>query len=1146
MVSGPRVKTRKGPSVQVDYLIHIQEIKPWPPSQSLKSVRAIVIQWEHGDRTGSTSQVVPFLGSGVGDGRIEFNESFKLPVTLLKEISNKGGDGNAYQKNCIEFNLYEPRRDKTVKGQPLGTAIINLAEYGVVKEGLSVSAPINCTRAYRNTTQALLVLKIQPFERSRVSSSSSSDVLRREVSIDRNGIESLSTLTSEECAEEAEIASFTDDDGSSHSSVAVSSSTNGSNCGSLPQGEDESEGVKSNPGEHEDERVVHSKTKSANLDEKQVVKSLSDSKGSTSHSSTDLSSDLAWLSKKIGGRGSNKFSTSSESEPTENSQNPHVMTKHVEPVQQMESIPGNSESGVEIYSPQSSEEGRFSGHLGQQSFPIINIPDESKSFMKSASHFSSSENSSTPVGNRNENVRGVVTKNGSYEDENNENYPERRQESSAHNREKYLENEQEQEQEIVEEDQCEDAMKNDSEESDTNATDSENASTPVGNRHEDARAVVTKNGSNEGENSENYQERRQEPGVHTRENYQENEQVQEIVEDQESEDTLKNDSEESDVNSTDMDSYGEKSTILNNESLKHVKSVRSSAEPNRVNGSVRGYHHLAQDKQLSAQGLANERKERKEHSTLLLESKLHKLEQRVKMAEGELREAAAIEASLYSVVAEHGSSANKVHAPARRLSRFYFHACKDDSILKRGSAAKSAVSGLILVARACGNDVPRLTFWLSNSVVLRATISKFHRQQCLPHATETMLGKAVSKDSKKISSPLKWEGFSSNGIRDDICESFGNWEDPRTFTRALQRTEAWIFSRIVESIWWQILIPHMQSGAAKEIRGSMNSLISKVYRRTASSDNEERGSYSSELWKKAFKDACERICPVRAGGHECGCLRFLSKLIMEQCVARLDVAMFNAILRESADEIPSDPLSDPISDAGVLPIPAGQASFGAGAQLKNTIGNWSRWLTDLFDIDDGESLKDGNEENGNKELDTSAKSFHLLNALSDLMMLPKDMLLSRSMRKEVCPAFGPSLIRRVLNIFVPDEFCRDPIPEAVLEVLLSEERFEAEDDSVTNYPCTAAPVAYMPPPIASVAGMLGDGYSYSMLTRSASSVLKKSYTSDEELELLDSPLSFIITDGTGASQSLAKQSSMPKSSGRQRYQLLREVWNNSE
>lgn len=48
------------------------------------------------------------------------------------------------------------------------------------------------------------------------------------------------------------------------------------------------------------------------------------------------------------------------------------------------------------------------------------------------------------------------------------------------------------------------------------------------------------------------------------------------------------------------------------------------------------------------------------------------------------------------------------------------------------------------------------------------------------------------------------------------------------------------------------------------------------------------------------------------------------------------------------------------------------------------IGNWSRWLTDLFGIDDD-----------------SFKPFHLLNALSDLMMLPKDMLLDSRIRKEV-------------------------------------------------------------------------------------------------------------------------------------------------
>ena len=54
-------------------------------------------------------------------------------------------------------------------------------------------------------------------------------------------------------------------------------------------------------------------------------------------------------------------------------------------------------------------------------------------------------------------------------------------------------------------------------------------------------------------------------------------------------------------------------------------------------------------------------------------------------------------------------------------------------------------------------------------------------------------------------------------------------------------------------------------------------------------------------------------------------------------LARLDVAMFNAILRESANEIPSDPISDPIVDSRVLPIPAGDLSFGSGAQLKNSV-----------------------------------------------------------------------------------------------------------------------------------------------------------------------------------------------------------------
>ena len=46
MVLGLRTKNRKGVFVKVDYIVHVQEIKPWTPSQSLRSVQSMVFQWE--------------------------------------------------------------------------------------------------------------------------------------------------------------------------------------------------------------------------------------------------------------------------------------------------------------------------------------------------------------------------------------------------------------------------------------------------------------------------------------------------------------------------------------------------------------------------------------------------------------------------------------------------------------------------------------------------------------------------------------------------------------------------------------------------------------------------------------------------------------------------------------------------------------------------------------------------------------------------------------------------------------------------------------------------------------------------------------------------------------------------------------------
>ncbi|XP_027350093.1 uncharacterized protein LOC113861464 isoform X2 [Abrus precatorius] len=531
-----------------------------------------------------------------------------------------------------------------------------------------------------------------------------------------------------------------------------------------------------------------------------------------------------------------------------------------------------------------------------------------------------------------------------------------------------------------------------------------------------------------------------------------------------------------------------------------------------------------------------------------LEIKIEEMELRIEKLEEELREVAALEVSLYSVVPEHGSSAHKVHTPARRLSRLYIHACKHWSQNRRAIIARNTVSGLILVAKSCGNDVSRLTFWLSNTTVLREIITQAFGNSCQPSPLKRLAesnGASMRNDGK--SAALKWKGSSNGKPGNGFMSLVEDWQETGTFTSALERVESWIFSRIVESVWWQALTPHMQSPVGDS---SSNKPIGRLLGPALGDHNQ--GNFSINLWRNAFQDAFQRLCPVRAGGHECGCLPVLARMVMEQCIARLDVAMFNAILRESALEIPTDPISDPIVDSKVLPIPAGDLSFGSGAQLKNSVGNWSRWLTDMFGMDAEDSLHEDQENSENNERqggDGEPKSFVLLNDLSDLLMLPKDMLIDTKIRQEVCPSISLSLIIRVLCNFTPDEFCPDPVPGAVLEALngetIVERRLSAE--SIRSFPYVAAPVVYTPPSSANVAEKVAEAGGKSHLGRNVSAVQRRGYTSDEELEELDSPLTSIV-DKMPSSPTISdngkgnhkEQGNPPITNAR--YQLLREVW----
>ncbi|KAJ1257479.1 hypothetical protein BS78_K018800 [Paspalum vaginatum] len=509
------------------------------------------------------------------------------------------------------------------------------------------------------------------------------------------------------------------------------------------------------------------------------------------------------------------------------------------------------------------------------------------------------------------------------------------------------------------------------------------------------------------------------------------------------------------------------------------------------------------------------------------DNKVRELELKVELLESELREAAAAEIGLYSIIAEHGSSVNKVHTPARRLSRHFVHALKNCSRDKMGSAARSATSGLVLVAKACGYDIARLSFWLSNCVVLRAIVTETSKESCTANGINS--GGYNSKIMHRKNSASMWESLNRKKGK-LLSPEFDNWEDVDTFIAALKNIESWIFSRIVETLWWQTVTPHMQSA---HITGDLKSSPNpkKSYGRITVVGNQQQATISMEIWKNSFKEASEKLCPVRAAGHECGCLPILTKLVMEQLIARLDVAMFNAILRESDDEIPTDPMSDPITDPKVLPIPSGKFSFGAGVQLKNVIGSWSRCLTDLFgmDMDDHPEVENGDAESGFGE---SLKPFYNLNALSDLLMLPKDVLMDTKTRKELCPTFSSSIIKNILDVFVPDEFCPDPIQGSLLQALESEDHLEGNNKGIQSIPYNASPILYNAPASGAILSVIGDP------RRSGSAILRKSNTSDDELDELSSPLTSLSNTSSNRLVKLKQVNNWSTT----RYWLLHEVW----
>ena len=94
----------------------------------------------------------------------------------------------------------------------------------------------------------------------------------------------------------------------------------------------------------------------------------------------------------------------------------------------------------------------------------------------------------------------------------------------------------------------------------------------------------------------------------------------------------------------------------------------------------------------------------------------------------------------------------------------------------------------------------------------------------------------------------------------------------------------------------------------------------------------------------------------------------------------------------------------------------------------------------------------------------------------------------------------------------------------------------------------ATRTVYSPPSAASLTSIIGE-VGTQALQRSRSSVIRKSYTSDDELDELDSPITSIIIDNPRDSPTSKAPNWMRMGKGGRkvvRYQLLQEIWKDGE
>jgi hypothetical protein len=123
-----------------------------------------------------------------------------------------------------------------------------------------------------------------------------------------------------------------------------------------------------------------------------------------------------------------------------------------------------------------------------------------------------------------------------------------------------------------------------------------------------------------------------------------------------------------------------------------------------------------------------------------------------------------------------------------------------------------------------------LTFWLSNTVVLREIIAQtFGSSRC--SSPIKLFSTNGAKKPDRSSAPTRWKSnYNGKYAKPNIMQVPDDWRETSTFLDALEKIESWIFSRIVESVWWQVKVhPITVLALSRKLSMASKTVMIKTY-----------------------------------------------------------------------------------------------------------------------------------------------------------------------------------------------------------------------------------------------------------------------------------------------------------------------------